>query len=467
MDDDGGLVSYEMSTLFSRKGYTDGRLTEVAAYHRDPLLHIEREVNQVQQSLQVLIDAQSEGLLAGLASSGNSDAKVSSDGGARSPPSASVPEVRQPGIRSKIGLRAAREGILKYMEDLVRLREEQQETIGSQINERRGALDEIDNFTSKRTDLNKSISAIQNGRDAERSRELRDEARNVETEIHELETRLYELKARRRHVVDEISLHENAVEANLSSYKTSLSLVESNIERYLCSLPIDHLPSISNDAAFYALNPKRRTLEMASTQWKEEEAELEDRRHQVGLEVSALGEGFEVWRQVILQVSGFEKRLKADMRRLMRAQSENSRTSRGGDFSARRILGYLRETTEFVSGKLDLAQRKGWNLLVCCIGAELEALEEAYDMLVDTFNDDEESDSEERQNAAAAAPEAPDEKPTKEEEEEEEEVDNSDPPDDLLRDADAHSHDHDDHEREPVFREEDNEPDPAWLLPET
>ena len=433
-----------MSVLFSRRGHRDGQLTGVAAHHRDPLLQVERQVKQVQQSLQVLIDAQSDGLLAGLEGATDDGIIDGSNLSSSRSQSTTVP-VRQPWKR-KIGLRAAREGILKAMEDLLNLRGDQQGAIDSEIGGRKEALNDVDSLGSKRMGLEESIGAIENGQEGQRSKELRNEASNIEAEITELEARLYELKARQRYVVDEISLHENAFEAKLSSYKASLSLVDTNIASYLQAPPVKHLPSISEDTAFYSLNPKRRTLEMAKTQWKEEEAELEKRRQQVNLEIDALAEGSDAWEQVILRVSGFEKRLKIEMRRSIQSQSE---PFHGDDEAAKKLLGDLRETTDFISGKLELARKKSWNLLVCCIGAELEALEEAFDMLRAVFNvplsDEQNPNTDQRDGGEPADQDDDDE-------------DNPRPPVDLLRDTDAHSD---------YRREEDDEPDPTWLLPET
>ena len=356
------------------------------------------------------------------------------------------------------------------MRDLLSLRGEHREAIESQINGREDALNEIDILSSKRSSLVESISAIQNGREGQGLKELRDETRNVEMEIRELETRLLELKARHRHLVEEVSLQENAVEAKLSSYKASMSLVENNIKEYLQNLPIEHLPSISKENAFYVLNPNRRTLEMADTQWKAEETELKNRRQEVNFEIDALGEGSELWEQVILRISDFEKLLKKEMRRFIQTESQllqpdKHTADKSQSDAVSTVLWYLEETIEFVGRKLEYAQMKGWNLLVCCIGAELEALDKAWEMLSDTFNVSTESPSGSEQKPNTKTPEDEGEQVSNHRPHStapEDDVDNPEPPDDLLRDTGTHSENHD---RKPI--EGEPEPDPAWLLPET
>lgn len=456
-----------MSILFPQRDRRDKYLIGAAAYHHDPLLYIERQVKHIQRHLQILIDAQSEGLLAGLTGSRQDDvlsndspARTSSDLSSSRGPS-TVP-VRQPGKR-KIGLRAAREGILKFIYDLLKLREEERGIIRVQIDARKDALMEIDQFSSKRAGLEESISAIRNDPDGEHSRKLREEARNLEADIKELENRLYEMKARHRHVLDEISQIENSVEAKLSSYKASLSLVESGIRKYLQNPPLEPLASTAKDATFYSLDPKRRTLGMAQEHWKNEQTQLGNRQREVDMEIGALEEGGDVWKQVVAEISGFEKRLKAEMRRFIQTQSQllqpdESVANKPKGEQVKGILEDLENTTRFVARKLDLAEEKDWRLLVCCIGAELEALNEARDMLFSAFDVSEEEDQ------PAPEREPIDEGPKDERGEshtDPHDVDNPEPPADLLKDADSHSHD-------PVFRsEDDEEPDPAWLLPET
>ncbi|KAE8152611.1 hypothetical protein BDV25DRAFT_150724 [Aspergillus avenaceus] len=438
-----------------------------STYHRDPLIYIDRQSRHIQRNLQVLIDAQSEGLLAGLRGAAQPDGTPTS--GSYTPPtdpssSHALPTVpiRQP-VPKKIGLRAAREGIFKSIYDLLKLREEEKEILTVRVLERTDALDEISGYSLKKVGLEEAISKIHSDGGSQSAHDLRQESHTLESEIHETETRLLQMKARHRFVLQELAQMENSVESKLSSYKESLSLLESDIRRFLQNPPVPP-QSVTNDATFYTLNPKRRTLDMAQDYWETERLELRKRQKNVDLEIQALEAGGGVWKQVVGEVSSFEKRLKIAMRRAIqsRQSSESNGLFEGGTESdhVRGILEDLKNTTVHVVQYLDVAEEKDWKLLVCCIATELEALREAREMLLDIFPMSDE-------DAWATPEQEVSDKPRGDNDNNSQSdplgADNPEPPEDLLRDtyqrtSDVHPRSDDD---------EDDEPDPAWLLPET
>ncbi|KAF7122449.1 hypothetical protein CNMCM5793_000474 [Aspergillus hiratsukae] len=436
----------------------------VPTSQQDPLLHIDRQTKHIQRNLQVLIDAQSDGLLAGLAGTpytdSNSNQSFTPTELSRSKTSSTIP-VRQP-VARQIGLREAREGIFKSIYDLLKLKEEEREILGFRLDERTDALEQIEKFSTKRAGLKDAISTIHNNDESHRSKELLEESQQLETEIQELETRLLEMKARHRRVIQEHAQMEDAMESKLSSYKASLSLVESDIENFLKDPPVKP-DSVTNRSTFYSLNPKRRTLEMAHEHWTTEQVDLQQKQQEVDAEIQALEEGGGVWKQVVGEVSGFEKRLRAAMRRSIQTQSQllepggNSKADTESD-QVQSIVEDLEHTTNRVEQHLNLAEKKNWKLLACCIGAELEALREARDMLLDAFDAStaDKSPPPERETTNEGLPDDRNDSLT-----DPLEVDNPEPPADLLRDAEHRF-------PEPNFRSdnEDDEPDPAWLLPE-
>jgi hypothetical protein len=454
-----------MSTLFS---YSDIPLPdrrqpvplETSVQPHDPFLYIERQARHLQRSIQGLLDAQSEGLLAGL--SGPRHDEVFSDGSSTptisalgSPQTAPTVPVRQP-PKKKIGLRAARRGILRSMHELLSVKEEEKRIIAAGIQERRDAIREVYTFMTKQQGLKKTVSEIEHDRDGQRTNELKNEARDLEREIEELEVKLSEMRARHRHVVQEISYTENSVEAKLSSYRASLSLLESEVRKYLQAPPLEPLPSTSTESSFYSLNPKRRTLEMAREHWRTEQGELRKRQRGVEAEIAALEEGGPVWQSVITEVSSFEKRLREEM---------HDSVGPGGNIQedkdrAKRIIDDMDGTTRRLEEKLDLAEEKNWRLLVCCIGAELEAFREARAILLDVF----------RLSTEDSAPTTEaDKDEVKASESNETAVEDSvsenhadGPPADLLRDVSPSPH-----RRVSRSEDEDDDPDPAWLLSDT
>ncbi|KAF4226362.1 hypothetical protein CNMCM6457_007574 [Aspergillus fumigatiaffinis] len=432
---------------------------------QDPLLYIDRQTKYIQRSLQVLIDAQSDGLLAGLAGTPHTDSisnqSFTPTEFSRSKSPSTIP-VRQP-VARKIGLRDAREGIFKSIYDLLKLKEEEREILSFRLDERADALEQIDRFSTKRTGLKDAISTIHDNEESYRSKELLEESHQLETEIQELETRLLEMKARHRLVIRELAQMEDAMESKLSSYKASLSLVESDIEKFLKDPPVKPDPVTSSHSTFYSLNPKRRTLEMAHEHWTTEQDDLRKRQQEVDAEIQALEEGGGVWKQVVGEVTDFEKRLRSAMRRSIQTQPQlldtegHSKANTEND-QVQFIIEDLEHTTSRVEQHLNLAEKKDWKLLTCCIGAELEALREAREMLLDAFDasTEDKSPASERETTNARLPDDRNDALT-----DPLGVDNPEPPADLLRDAEHRS-------PEPNFRSdnEDDEPDPAWLLPE-
>ncbi|PWY86020.1 autophagy-related protein Atg28 [Aspergillus heteromorphus CBS 117.55] len=439
------------------------------SHHQDPLVYIDRQAKHIERNLQVLIDAQSEGLLAGLTgpqregSLSSGSYTPTSDPGSSQRPS-TIP-IRQP-APEKIGLSAARQGIFSSIYDLLKLREEERELLAYRVDERKDALGDIANFNTRRTGLENAISTIQCGQESQYTVDLREEGRRLEEDIHELETKLSQMRSRHQHVLRELSQMENSVESKLSSYQASLSLLESNIQKYLQNPPVKPQSTISGDATFYTLNPSRRTLGMAQEHWTKEQSGLQTRQREVDAEIEALEAGGGVWKQVVGEVSGFEKRLRTAMRRSMQTQSQLLRPdgpsgSKSEDDLVRTILEDLTHTTGRVEYQLELAESKDWKLLVCCISAELQALHEAQRLLLGVFNVPEadlwpsaDNGSEARGHGHADGDTDSQADPLG--------VDNAEPPADLLRDTDEPSHG-------TVSRseDEDDEPDPAWLLPES
>ncbi|KAJ5300910.1 uncharacterized protein N7443_005912 [Penicillium atrosanguineum] len=450
-----------MSTLLS---FRDKRLSPAPAgasmYHHDPLIHVERQSKHIQSNLQALIDAQSEGLVSGLT---RPEPDNTSDG-SFTPTSSRASQARSPPINTarkspakKIGLRTARQGIFQSIYDLLKLREEEREILSSQTEERDNALQEIENFTSQRDGLEEAISTIHTDRENQRAKELQEEAHHLETDIRELEARLYEMKAKHRHLVSEISNVKNSVDAKLSTYTESMSLLESNIRNYLRNPPVQPLSRTSN-SSFYSLNPKRRTIEIAQENWRSEQEDLHRRQHEVDAEILALEEGGGVWKQAMADISGFEKRLSANMRHYVELQEQANGLNHGQaedttEEVAANVAGDLDKTTRRLEAHLEHAEDKHWNLLVCCIAAELEALREASKMLLPAFGLPVPSDDALSGQSPSSA--GPGHNEPAQEDQDQLENDNPEPPADLLKDG--HHTD--------ASRSEDDEPDPAWLLP--
>ena len=344
----------------------------------ETFLVLSRQDAYLQAHLQKLLDAQSEGLMAGMgaapddgtSSTGSRTPTTNALGSAREPSimTRSVVPVRQP-LPGKIGLRGARRGIAKTMYDLARLKDEEESVLQDEIAQRNVVLSDVHRISQKSTGLRRQIETIESESTNARISDLKRTEEGLNSEIHDLETRLYEMKTRQRHLLREIQSLESGVQSKLSSYKNALQLAEKKAREFLNRPALQ--ATTGKPRGVWALPPQRRTLEMAEDQYREEQKILGRHTEEVMKEKEALDEGVTVWNEVTREVSGVENMVQEEMVRI-----RNS----GDDVQARermsKILERIDKARHLVKSHLDAAEARDWKLLVCSIGAELEALVE-------------------------------------------------------------------------------------------
>ena len=361
-------------------------MTSTTIPQTDSLVTLSRQEVHLQNNLQSLLNAQSEGLLAGL--TGPSQDETSStgsrtpttDSGSRSShkPRPIIP-VRQPAKR-KLGLRGARRGISRAISDLADLKLQEARVLEDEVLQRDDVLSAVQSFERKSTGLQGHIRDIESEDTTRRVNELKGEEKTLDHEIHELETRLYELKARQRHLLREIDGLNNSVQSKLSSYKSALALAEKDIKNFLARPPLQSTNHTAATTGIWSLPHERRTLEMAKEHYTDEQHALRTRLSAVEEEKNALEDGAAVWEEAVQEVSTVEKALREEMQRIQPPllDSESEQPAAEG---MKNILQTMRRARSRIESKLDLAEAKNWKLLVCCIGAELEALVEGQGVL--------------------------------------------------------------------------------------
>ncbi|RMD39352.1 hypothetical protein DV735_g5773, partial [Chaetothyriales sp. CBS 134920] len=350
-------------------------LSASTLHYEDAFLPVERAAKALQRNIQTYLDAQSERLTAharhdeddgdnlssvaspSLSASLNRSTTTTSwrrDAGIKTVP------IRQP-PRQKISLRGSRRGLARAMDQLVQLKEQELRIIERESQGRERALQQTEAFKSKKTSLQAEIEAMKGEDNKAAATSLREAADRVQAEIGELEKRLIELRTRHAHLVDHAQQLENAHDSKLSSYTSSLALLEKEMAQFLRTPPVrsslsaEHgsTTSATGAAGMYALRPDRRTLEMAQEQWEREQSQLAQRKADVESERGALEQGARLWQDTVQKISDYEQE-----------------------------LGKLLDTlVADVSSALTRAESRGWNLLICCLGAELEALQEARVLL--------------------------------------------------------------------------------------
>lgn len=344
----------------------------------DDLLALQRRARHLEKQLQELLDAQADGLLGGLSredkrpddlvSNGSTTPTVSSirstDRGTEDGDNESLPR------KKKVGLNAARLGISKRIRQLANVKAEELDLLDEDLTNLQVVVKKTDAWTQKRARLEKKIKDIESESDGARCQNLHTEASKLELDIRQKEQELWTLKTRHRQVLDELADTENSVEAKLSSYKTSQSILDREVSTFLARSPdADHLPMSSSP--FLTIPARRRTLEMACEFWHDEYARLAEKCEVVDTERGALDDGAMMWNDVVRTISEYESSLQEYMQNLGRPESEKDL----------RILEQIEATIDYLEQKVELASSQSWNLLVCAIGAELEAFKQGKDML--------------------------------------------------------------------------------------
>ena len=358
----------------------------------DPLLALERTEKAIQNDLQLLLDAQSTGLLQGFGGDAGGDA--SSDAGSSTPTTMSlhrsssrgksgrIVPVRQPKRRT-VGLRGARRGLLRDMGQLIDVKREEEGVLIGEIGRRNevlgrvklyerkieGAKNQLNEYSGFGPSIPREIES--GGEEGREIAELRTEERAVENEIREMEDRLAQMKARKRWLADKIKESVNKREARLSSYRGALREVELEVKEFLRRPPIHASIVMGDEEGFTTLPPGRRTLDMAKEWWDKEVTQLQLRKQEVEKEKSALEEGAVLWEECIGIVTEFEDDLRKQMARNEVHGIERLRdqvTKMGG------VITKLGQT-------LSIAEERGWNLLIAAVGAELEAFKEGESIL--------------------------------------------------------------------------------------
>jgi hypothetical protein len=364
-------------------------LSASIVHHSDPFLPIDRAAKALERNIQSFLDAQSEGLLAGLGSGAQDD--LSSNGSLTPTPSTSTPPrvarpktipIRQP-PQKRVTLMGARKGLLRSMKEFVLLKEEELKVLNEQGRRREQAIRKAIVLEDKKAGLSNQIAEIKNEEGAQLANSIKAEAENLESEIKRLEDELTEKKARHRHLISQASQRESSVQSKLSSFETSMKMLDSEIKSFLKQPPIEQTLLVGDNEAvpagdFYSLNPKRRTLGLAKHHWQGEGAMLRDRKKDVTAEMTALREGSETWRDIVTEISNFEKWLQKQTNELSRIQSDGRNDMSSAPTCIDSMINMLEQRNQ-------LAEKRGWNLLVCAIGAELEAFREGKALLSRTL----------------------------------------------------------------------------------
>lgn len=349
---------------------------------------LSRQQRSVEARLQELLDAQSEGLLRGLGRPAEPSSSGSEYPDTYFSSKSSLPSTRASWNatsphrtnRKRIGLNSSRSGIAQALAELITLKTHELEICHSNAEQIVQDLAYVEGLGTRETGLRESIGIIEDENASLQIRKYRQEEEALSKEIVQLENRLWEMQTRRRHLLGEIEGLENRVQSKLSSYKTSLGLVEEEIRGYLARSPeTGVLDKIQK--GFWALPPPRRTLVLAKEHLHYKQEELKKEERDLKNEETALQEGRTVWQDVVSIVTVVEDLLRQEKQRFPYGQDLANPGVSANNLPLDKLLSALQVAQTQIEPKLGIAEDKGWNLLVLCIGAELEAIIEGYDVL--------------------------------------------------------------------------------------
>ncbi|CAK7240041.1 MAG: hypothetical protein STHCBS139747_001476 [Sporothrix thermara] len=365
----------------------------------------------------------------------------------RSTASGAIIPVRQPRPK-KLGLRSARASLARNISMLADLKAEEDAALKAALFARRRALDHLRRLSGRRDTIARELETLETDEEEPLTHELatlRKGYASTNEEIANLETQLTLLKQRKRSLEKSMEAVMSKRESGLSGYRGALKDVEEQLTAVLRRPPIqpldvdalgtaagantghgeqgkgrirlddrdgdlnnggddpDHLADIDASAGmeFLRLLPERRTAEMARFWWESEMRLLEKRRRDVATERDALEEGGVVWQEAVQLVSTFEANLRKEMAGPAADENESAAAATAAATAAvkgknrvptpeERMQAQLQTMAAVISGlrsHLQTAESKGWNLLICAIGAELEAFKEARDMLWQALRD--------------------------------------------------------------------------------
>ncbi|PVH92088.1 hypothetical protein DM02DRAFT_605780 [Periconia macrospinosa] len=360
----------------------------------DDLLAIQRKARHLEKQLQELLDAQADGLIGSLSSketipddlvsNGSTTPTVSSMRGGTDRSSENEDYTQAP--KKKVGLNTARKRIARRIQQLASVKAEELDVLEENLRDLDSIVKKTSLWTQKRTRLSNKISSMTNDTTASNTQTLRTQASTLEQEIRQKEEELQVLKTRHRRILNELADTENSIEAKSSSYKASLSYLDKEINTFLARPPVTkHVPL--STSPFLTLPPHRRTLEMAHDYWQEEQMRLAERCEEIDIDRAALDEGAVLWNEVVQRIVDFETSLQKQMTqpRTSSFHSNKKAAAASTPSDLDKLLERMDTTVSYLEDTLELASQRGWNLLVCAIGAELEAFKQGQALLEQTF----------------------------------------------------------------------------------
>ena len=350
----------------------------------------ESRESQIEAELQFLLDAQAEALMKDFEEERLQD-QVSTR--STTPTISSVRSLSNPRpvrLRGKPpSLKRSRKGIHRLIVTLASVKDDELHLADEDLVRSDQTLERIRHWEDKRRRLEEAPRRVSEEDDAVNLAKVQHEADALQDEINEAEQRLDEMKSRHRKLMREATTINNSIQAKLASYKSSLRMLEADVQRFLESDlgPAAPRRSLENTGeSILDLPPRRRTLRLAKAHLTEERNGIVQHMDIIQHEKRALKDGAVMWKEVVAQVTDFERQLASEMRMQSAASTAVANTSlklRAAD-STVRLKALLEKMGDVIAGldnKIEIAGERRWNLLIAAMGAELDALKRGEEIL--------------------------------------------------------------------------------------
>ena len=331
----------------------------------------------------MFLDAQADGLMEGI--TGDIDVEDGLKSHDSFSQAGNVVPSRQPSSQS-IALNEARQGITSTMIELAKVKHQECDSLTKDLEAVESHLGQIKAWRLRQLQLEEQLDSLKAFPPRSDADALRDERQSLQQRIDAMMATVNGLKSQQRTIDARLSQLENAAESKSSSYRTSLSILNSEVDKFLRDPPEFSLMVESEVEPLLDLPKSRRTLGLAEEYLKAlqttETRHIDDARR----EELALENGARTWSEAVGEVAGFEAQLKKEIGNLgQRVRSGNPGAASDAlneEGNMRKILAIMHEVLERLETAFQEADSNGWTLLVCSIGAELEAFRQGHEILL-------------------------------------------------------------------------------------
>ncbi|KAI4226673.1 MAG: hypothetical protein L6R36_002986 [Xanthoria steineri] len=365
------------------------------------LLALARQEAHLQSHIQYLLDVQSDRLLEGLGGDTPTPPHAPHPNRASNNHAPTTKRTRTaestPSSQPVPTLQGARQQILTAISHLHTLKLQNAEIVGADLATAIRERNRIASIQTRRTELERTIRELEASPASTELDALAAEDERLGRQISELEERLFAMRARRGVVRQGLLEGRNRVEARVSSWRGSLEMVGRE-EGEVVRRERGNIIGVGGvglgeggkgrGEGVGDLPVARRTVGMVREFYEGLEEGLGRRLRGVEGEVRALEEGGRVWGDVVVEVGVVERMLEGEMKGLGNGGDGDDDGDERRIDGMKRVLDAMARARETIGGKLKMAEEKGWNLLVVCVGAELEALVEGEQVLRSVLGED-------------------------------------------------------------------------------